>query len=160
MTMTRPVGVRPHPPDVDPPSFRENLRCTIPRPPSSPGIAVLHRADHDLILEHQRDGDEDEVEDEHREAEAPVHFPSEAGDAQNHEQQHAEEYRYAAHHAHRVHLHGFPVDQAVQEPRDRKPAGRIEAQIEPISVSLFLPRRSIRSTLMQIKRLLISPSSN
>lgn len=71
---------------------------------------ALHRTDQNLVLEHQRDGDEDEVEDEHREAEAPVHSPSEAGDAHDHEQQHAEQYRYAAHHATRVHLHGFPVD--------------------------------------------------
>lgn len=99
---------------------------------ASAAPAVLHRADQPFVLEHQRDGDEDEVEDEHRETEALVHLPSEAGDAQDHEEQHAEQYRYAAHHAHRVHLHGFPVDQTIQEPRNRKPAGRSKTQIEPI----------------------------
>lgn len=95
-------------------------------------LAALHWTDQNLVLKHQRDGDEDEVEDEHREPEAPVHLPSEAGDAHDHEQQHAEQYRYTAHHANGVHLHGFPVDQTVQKPRNRKPAGRIKAQIEPI----------------------------
>lgn len=82
-------------------------------PNTSAASAVLHRADQPFVLEHQRDGDEDKVEDEHRETKPLVHFPSEAGDAHDHEEQHAEEYRYAAHHAHRVHLHGFPVDQTI-----------------------------------------------
>lgn len=103
MMMTRPVSVRPFRRYILPPEkeFRY-LCCAV--------LAALYRADQNLVFEHQRDGNEDEVEDEHCEAEALVHFPSEAGDAHDHEQQHAEQYRYAAHHATRVHLHGFPVD--------------------------------------------------
>ncbi|KAK1136288.1 hypothetical protein K0M31_000852 [Melipona bicolor] len=91
--------------------------------PGFPSV-FLDRTDQDLVLEHQRDGDEDEVEEEHGEPESFVHPPLETGDAKDHERQHAEEDRYAAHHAHRVHLHGFSVDQAVQQPRYRKPGGR------------------------------------
>lgn len=107
MMMTRPVSVRPFRRRIFPPLVGASIP---PLPRLRCPWLPLHRADQDLVLEHQRDGDEDEVEDEHREAEAPVHFPSKAGDAYDHEQQHAEQYRYAAHHAHRVHLHGFPVD--------------------------------------------------
>lgn len=52
--------------------------------------SFLDRADQELVLEHQRDGDEDEVEEEHGEPEALVHPPLETGDAQDDEQQHAE----------------------------------------------------------------------
>lgn len=109
-------------------------------PGTSAKPAALHRTDQPFVLEHQRDGDEDEVEDEHRETEALVHFPSEAGDAHDHEEQHAEQYRYAAHHANRVHFHGFSVDQTVQEPRNRKPAGRTKAQIQPIFIARLIRR--------------------
>lgn len=52
--------------------------------------SFLDRADQELVLEHQRDGDEDEVEEEHGEPEALVHPPLETGDAQDDEQQHTE----------------------------------------------------------------------
>lgn len=87
-------------------------------------FAFLGWTNQELVLEHQRDGNEDEVEEEHRKPEALVHSPLETGDAHDDKQQHAEEDRYAAHHAHRVHLHGFSVDQAVQQPRYRKPENR------------------------------------
>lgn len=105
---------------------------------SLPGF--LDRTDQDLVLEHQRDGDEDEVEEEHGKPESLVHPPLETGDAKDHERQHAEEDRYAAHHAHRVHLHGSSVDQAIQQPRYRKPAGRNTTE-NPARISLSILRR-------------------
>lgn len=82
----------------------------------------LHRANQHLVLEHERHGDEDEVEEEHGEAEASVHAPFEAGDAEDHEEEHAEEDGYAADHTHRVDFDGFSVDYSENEPWDRKPA--------------------------------------
>lgn len=107
----------------------ETRKCaSIYRPCWSPcslvPFVILDRTHQDLVLEHQRHGDEDEVEEEHCEPEASVHPPFEAGDAHYDEQQHAEQNRYAAYHADRVHLDGSSVDQAVQQPRHRKPAGR------------------------------------
>lgn len=77
----------------------------------------LHRACHDLVFEHERDRNEDKVEQEHSETETLVHLPPETGDGHDDEQQHHEQDGYRAHHAGRVHLHGLPVDDAVQQPR-------------------------------------------
>lgn len=108
----------------------------------------LDRTDQDFVLEHQRDGDKDEVEEEHGEPESLVHPPLETGDAKDHERQHAEEDRYAAHHAHRVHLHGSSVDQAVQQPRYRKPGGRNTTEIQPNFTVFFTSILAYTPTLL------------
>lgn len=91
-----------------------NSRDDQVRGPSSDG------AHQQLVLEAEADGHEDEVQQEHGEAEALVHLPVEAGDRHDDEQQHHEEYRYAAHHALRAHFHRLSVEDSVQQPRHRQ----------------------------------------
>lgn len=77
----------------------------------------LEGAHEEFVLEHEGDGDENEVEQKHGETEALVHLPPEARDGHDDEQQHHEEDRYGADHALGVHLHGLPVYDAIQQPR-------------------------------------------
>lgn len=65
------------------------------------------------VFQAQTDSNENEVQHEHGEAEALVHLPPEAGDAEDDEQQHGEEQDYAADHTLGVDLDGRAVDQPV-----------------------------------------------
>lgn len=76
-------------------------------------LLCLNRTADQVVLEHEGNGDENEIEQKHGEAESLVHLPPEAGDGHDDEQQHHEEDRYGADHAHRVHLHGLPVYDSV-----------------------------------------------
>lgn len=73
----------------------------------------LYRTTNQIVLEHQGHGNKNEIKQKHCEAESLVHFPPETGDRHDDKQQHHEEDRYGAHHAHRVHLHGLPVNNSV-----------------------------------------------
>lgn len=82
--------------------------------PSVPLSLLLLNGTHQLlVLEHERHGHEDKVEEEHAEAQAPVHLPVEAGDGHDDEDQHHEEDGDRAHHADGVDLHRLPVDDGV-----------------------------------------------
>ena len=72
-------------------------------------------------IEEERGGEEDEVEEEHGDAEHLVHLPAETGDGQDDEAEHAEEQQDRARHAHTVDAHRFAVDGAVEKPRQRQP---------------------------------------
>lgn len=80
----------------------------------------LEGALHEIVLEHQRNGYEHKVQQEHGETKGFVHFPVESSDRQHNEDQHHEEYGNRAHHADGVYCHRFAVDKAVQQPRYRQ----------------------------------------
>lgn len=80
-------------------------------------MRYLKGTDDDLVLEHQWDGHENEVQQEHGETKPSVHLPAEAGDRHDDEQQHHEQDGDRTHHPHRVHLNGLSVDNAVYQPR-------------------------------------------
>lgn len=74
---------------------------------------ILNGTNEYFVLEHERYGDKYEVKKEHGESEASVHSPLEECYAHYNEDEHAEEYGYAAHHSHWVDLDWLAVDQTV-----------------------------------------------
>lgn len=68
------------------------------------------------ILQPKTGSNENEVQQEHGEPESLVHLPPEAGDAEDHEEQHGEEEDDAADHTLGVDLDWCPVYQPVEQP--------------------------------------------
>lgn len=91
----------------------------------APAPCLKGARDH-IVFEHQRYGDKGKIQQKHGEAQPPVHAPAEAGDRHHHEHQHHKQDGYGADHAHRVHLDGRPIDDAVQQPRYRQSHGHVE----------------------------------
>lgn len=73
------------------------------------------------VLEAEADPHEHEVQEEHGEAEASVHLPPEAGDADDDKDEHSKQQHDAADHALGIDSHRLPVDEPVQEPWERQP---------------------------------------
>ncbi len=87
------------------------------------GVAaeVSERTDEGAVLESERHGHEDEIEEEHGDTERLVHLPAETGDGQYHEAQHPEQDQHGARHARTVDLHRTVEHHRVQKPRQRQP---------------------------------------
>ena len=87
------------------------------------GVAaeVSERTDEGAVLESERHGHEDEIEEEHGDTERLVHLPAETGDGQHHEAQHPEQDQHGTRHARTVDLHRTVEHHRVQKPRQRQP---------------------------------------
>ena len=70
-----------------------------------------------LQFEDERSGEENKVEEEHCDAEGLVHSPSETGDAQHDEAQHAEQHQHRAGHSRAVDRHRRAEGDRIEEPR-------------------------------------------
>lgn len=82
-------------------------------------------ADNDLVLQHDTDDEEDEVEQEHEEAQHFAHAPLTGGDGDNDEEQHDEEEHDGTEQPIAAHLHRLEVvDDVVDQPGEGQPAGR------------------------------------
>lgn len=79
-------------------------------------------ADDDLVLQHDADHQEDDVEEEHNEAQQLAHLPLAGGDGDDDDEEHEEEEHDGAEEAVAAHHHGLQtVPQGEHEPRERQP---------------------------------------
>lgn len=82
-----------------------------------------HRAGNDLVLQHDADHQEDEVQHEHDEAEQLAHAPLAGGNGDDDKEQHEEEEHDCAEEAVGADLHGcHAAEKGPQEPGERQSA--------------------------------------
>lgn len=98
------------------------------RPPGGGGggrrcLSDGHRADDDLVLQHDADHQEDEVQHEHDEAQQLAHAPLAGGDGDDDEEEHEKEEHDGAEETVGADLHGaHAAEKRPQEPREWQPA--------------------------------------
>lgn len=81
-------------------------------------------ADDDFVLQHDADDEEDEVEQEHEEAQELAHPPLASRDGHDDEEEHEEEQNDSAEQAVAAHLHRLEVvDDIVDEPGEGQTGG-------------------------------------
>lgn len=82
-----------------------------------------HRAGQDLVLQHDADHQEDEIQHEHDEAEQLAHTPLAGGDGDDDEEEHEKEQHNGTEEAVGADLHRFQVtEEGPHEPGERQPA--------------------------------------
>lgn len=94
-------------------------------PPRPPALSDGDGADDDFVLQHDADDEEDEVEQEHEEAQHLAHAPLADGDGYDDEEEHEEEEDDGAEQAVAAHLHRLEVvEDVVDEPGEGQAARR------------------------------------